>query len=361
MNIYFLSLHTIDKNEDTAKQRDIKIEDAQKYVQSLINKLISNESKREFEIVSESHVANNVKLIAQSLNLAFEESASTLTPENSTNHSCIEMPCEFMEKSDLIASRLLEAQKKSQEKYGAFTDIKSGGLIQGLALAENSYVYVISFIDHSSFIDENDLLEKIGLPKDKATLKSAIFYLGLDFSFDKIYLSDSRINMTEYWYDYFLELKETRTDIVNTKNAYNHIAKVLSKSLYANDKPDFIALKSVLDVYFSQKKEFNLNACIDFMFSNYQAQNDNIDFEQLKRKIRKNDSIAQKFDSEFIINITDIKRKLKNQKFEVTDNIELKLKNPKENLQDYLYSTTIDDEKVLVIKNISEKAFDLFK
>ncbi|MDM0471102.1 hypothetical protein QTH27_03915 [Clostridium perfringens] len=361
MNIYFLSLHTIDKNEDTTKQRDIKIEDAQNYVQSLIKKLISNESKREFEIVSESYVANNVKLIAQSLNIALEESASTLISEDSTNVSGIETPCKFIEKSNLIATKFLNAQKKSQEKYGAFTDIKSGGLIQGLALEENYYIYVISFIDHSSFIDENDLLEKIGLPKDKATLKSAIFYLDLNFNFDKIYLSDSRINMTEYWYDYFLELKETRTDIVNTKNAYNHIAKVLSKSLYSKDKPDFIALKNALDVYFSHQKEFNLNSCIEFMFSNYQAQNDSINIEELKRKIRKNDSIAQRFDSEFIINIHDIERKLKNQKFELTDNIELKLKNPKENLQDYLYSTTIDDEKVLVIKNISEKAFNLFK
>lgn len=357
MKINFISLHSVDITLSDPIKRDIKLTDAEYYIKGLIKKLIENKNKREYETNEVSFVSNCIKSMVN-FDLSYSQAAVTTTlNENNDNTDYPEI---FINQSNLIAKKLYIEQLKAQEKY-KFTEIKNGGLVQALAKLENNYVYIICFIDHSSFIDENDLLEKIGLPKDKATLKSSIFYLSEDCEFTDIYLSDSRPKITEYWYDAFLEVKETRNNITNTKNAYKHITTILSNKLSSKHKADYIQLKNIVDVYFLQSETFELDTCLDFVFDQYQPNDENLDLNSIKSNIKENSNVFLKFDSNFGIDTSEIKTSLINRKIQVTDNLELKIKTPKENLKDYLYSTKIDgDIKVLIIKNISEQTFKLF-
>ena len=202
---------------------------------------------------------------------------------------------------------------------------------------------------------------KIGLPStDKATLKSCMVYHSSSGDVEKIYVTDSRTKFSEYWYDGFLELAEKRSDRTNTKEAFKIINSVMNNSLSANYKSDCTELNNALKVFFTQEDNFVFSDCLDFLFNKYKPKDTDLDIKELRKKIEERAEKSDRFDKVFTIDNTDIKSKLNNIKYTVTDNIEIKFKTPKINLKDYIYSTKIEDEQVLVIRKVNDDTYKKF-
>lgn len=353
INVNFLSLHHIDKENDKVTPKNVSIQDASTYIAELAEKMIANEHMREYKVKSNPNIiVSQILNIISSLTPAANEGATTVTPINTTTNSNPELS---------ISSRLLLSQRTAQERYKILTNIKKGSLIQGLVDNNSTLVYIIALIEHSSFIDENDLKLKTGLPDaTKAALKSVRIHFNTDLSIDKIYLSDSSKKIAEYWYDGFLDLIECINDISNTKRAYNFIKGHLKNKLSSKHKQDYLEYTNSLNVYFSHNDSFNFDECLDFVFSSEPISSD-IDVSQLKNdiKIQKHSNVP--FDNVFNVDITDIKTSLSNNKYKLNSNIELKLKTPPDKIKESIYTYKLDDGQVaLAITNVDNKILEQF-
>lgn len=359
MNIKFVCLDNIDFENDKVINRQINVADAQEYVETLVDKILNTDKKREYERKTASLTMDKIHEIVD-MYIAINEAASTVEVQSTINENQQNHYSNF---TTLISEKLLQEQSSAREKYKHLTEIQKGSLVQALVEHDDKIIYLACLVEHAKFIDENDLKYKIGLPtSEKATLKSCMVYHSNDGHVNNIFLTDTRTKFTEYWYDGFLELIEKRSDRTNTKEAYNTIRRVINDSLSSSSKSDCTILNNSLNVVFTQGGDFNFSDCLDFLLNNYTPQNPNLNLKDLRNKIEKSADKSNTFDNIFYIDNTDIKSKLQNIKYTVTENIEVKLKTSKNNLKDYMYSTKLEDndEKVLIIRNINEDTYSRF-
>ncbi|OPJ58143.1 hypothetical protein [Clostridium chromiireducens] len=359
MDIKFVCLDSIDFENNKVINRQVNVTDAQEYVETLVNKILNTDKKREYERKTASLTMDKIHEIVD-LYLSINQAASTIEAQNSNTENNLNY---YSNITNLISEKLLQEQLAAEEKYKHLTKIQKGSLVQALIDHNNKIIYLSCLIEHATFIDEDDLKYKIGLPSsDKATLKSCMVYHADNGDVENIFLTDTRTKFTEYWYDGFLDVREKRSDKTNTTEAFKTIRRVINDSLSLSSKSDCTILNNSLNVVFTQGGSFTFSDCLDFLFNDYAPQNPNLDLTDLRNKIEKKAEKSNKFDTVFNIDNSDIKHLLQNTKYTVTDNIELKLKNPKKNLKDYIYSTKLEDneEKVLIIRNINEDTYSRF-
>lgn len=356
INVKTLSLHHIDKENDKVVKKNVSIDDASDYVKDLTAKMISNVHMREYKVKSSpnpviSQILNIIQLAFSDANI---ENAATVLPLKKVDTS-------DNTPESIISKRLLESQKSAQIKYKQITNIKKGSLIQSLVEKDSELIYIIAVVEHSSFIDEKDLVKKMGLPDaSKATLKAARIHFDKTLANTSIFLSDSSKKITEYWYDGFLDLVESINNISNTKRAYNFIKTHLKNKLSGKYKQDYLEYTNSLNVYFSHNDSFNFEECLDFVFASEPISSD-VDVEELKSDIKAQKTSNISFDNVFDVDITDIKTSLSNNRYKLNSNIELKLKAPPDKIKENIYTCKLSDGQVaLAITNVDEKILEQF-
>lgn len=354
INIKFVRLDNIDYENDNVINRGINVSDAEEYIKNLVNDVLKTDKKREYDRKDASLTMDKVKEIVDIYITSSQVAATT----EMVNNNQLDY---YASSTNDISNKLCQEQSSATNKYGHLTKIQKGSLVQALVENEGEIIYLACLIEHAKFIDENDLKYKIGLPStDKATLKSCMVYHSSSGDVEKIYVTDSRTKFSEYWYDGFLELAEKRSDRTNTKEAFKIINSVMNNSLSANYKSDCTELNNALKVFFTQEDNFVFSDCLDFLFNKYKPKDTDLDIKELRKKIEERAEKSDRFDKVFTIDNTDIKSKLNNIKYTVTDNIEIKFKTPKINLKDYIYSTKIEDEQVLVIRKVNDDTYKKF-
>ncbi|HBJ1648633.1 TPA: hypothetical protein LA827_003244 [Clostridium botulinum] len=358
MQIKFVRLDNIDFENLNVINRKINVADAKDYIEILMKKILKTDKKREYERKNVSYTMDKVNEIVTTY-LPISQVASSVELGDPNDNIDIDYYSNF---TNLISKKLCQEQSTAREKYKHLTEIQKGSLVQALVEDNNKIIYLACLVEHATFIDENDLKYKIGLPtSDKATLKSCIVYHSSEGNLENIFITDTRIKFTEYWYDGFLELTAKRNDKTNTLEAFKDIRRVLNDSLSRISKADCNTLNNSLKVIFTQGGKFDLSECLDFLFNEYTPEKKDLDLSDLRKKIENKVEKSNKFDTVFTIDNSDIKHLLRNIKYTVTDNIEIKFKTPKKNLKDYIYSTKLEDEeKILVIRNINKETFDKF-
>lgn len=348
LNIKHISLNHIDKDLEKVTSRIVNIDDAKEYISDLVTKMLENTLVREFQT-------------KDGTNSVISEIINIINTYRTTSQDTEIAATSLYSHDEMISLKLLDAQITAQERYKQLTKIKKGSLIQSLIENDNEYIYILALVDHSFFLDESDLAKKMGLPDSKkAALKSARIHLNTNLSINKIYLSDSQTRISEYWYDGFLDLKESKSDILNTKKAYNCIKGLLSENLSANHKPDLLEYNNALNVYFSTKDSFSIDDCLDFVFS-IEPIDDTINKEDLKTKIKERNIAANLFDNTFTVDNTDIKRHLRNIKYTLNTNVELKVKSTDARIKESIYTHKLDNgDLILAIKNVDIKELNRF-
>jgi hypothetical protein len=350
--LQLISLHNINLDSENVISRNIEINDAQDYVLTLSNRMMSYKNIREYNIKSlTTEVVSQIITICTSFTTY---ALSALTTQDAKPYS-------YSEVYDIIVQRLLREQIDARRKYQQLTNIKNGNLIQSLLETDEEYIYLIALVEHNKFIDNSDFKYKIGMPDDdKVALKSARFHLTKDGTIKKIYLTDSSPKISDYWYDGFLDLSEAKDNIANTKFAYNAIETILRNTLSSKYSTDYNELKNALNIYFTHNECYTHNACIGFLLDSYEPFGNDFDKDTLKKKLT--DCISNyDFDTAFSIDTTAIKSKLKNRKYKVNSNIELNIKNPIEKMEENIYTDKLStEEKVLIIKNVDEKILKQF-
>lgn len=356
MEIRLISLHHISE-DGSFINKDINVNDGIKYVNDLILDIENSKEIREYKTISfTTEIVSIVLNLCKNYKPYGEVAAES---ESISNHKKNIANDIF----NRIAERLTQCQQNAQHRHKGMNKPQKGNLIQIFIERDDTYDFVISLIDSKRFIDENDLKYKSGMLDGKEnSLKGAKFSIDKNsLEFVKIVLSDnSRNNISEYWYKYFLELDEVRGDIKNTTTAYNTISTIISNKLSKSFKTDYQVLKNSLNTYFLHNDKFSYELCIDHLIENYKPVEEGWNKQELKEKLVEANSKGI-FDNIFNINYKDIKLKLVNIKYTINSNVELKIKKPVEKMSDSIYAEKLSTgEYVLILKNVENKILEKF-
>lgn len=335
VNLQFKSLHHIDIYSPDIRSVDIDIDvsDIDEYIDELLDKVTNNNNRRLFEFQSETCEIKNAlnKMITQR---------------------------KFTEVSEIIARRLHRKEIEAQEKYGHLTNIHKGSILQFYIIDGESYTYIITKVDHNTFIDENDLLKHFGLPFEKRVLKAAIIKLNENCEVKNIDIYDTNTTISNYWWSSFLELNEINSNEHNTKTSFNLFDSILRKKLKKQYPSDYTYIRNSMISYYRTQESFVLDNFMDYILSDYQPVDKELDINELKQKFYQAPS-NKNVDTQFTIEKEVITAKFK-RIIQLHEKIDLNLKEDISNIENIINSyQNPAGEKFIQIK--TDSGYEYFK
>lgn len=250
--------------------------------------------------------------------------------------------------SRIIADRLHRAEMTAQDKIKNIQEIKKGSLVQVLINENDSdeMHFIIAKVEDNYFLDKATLTKSVGLPWGDSTFKYARFSFSREIELIDIMIFDANPKVSDYWYKSFLELRESNTDEYNTKTAFNSIKAVLDRQVKTQSRQDYTILRNAIINYFRSHETILYEQLMQEVFDNYQPENPEYDIGKLKEKLRQLPE-SKKFDRSFRSITSEIKARIV-QRYEISDKIELKVKDSLENLKETIYSLEEPDGKRFV-------------
>ncbi len=332
------SLHHILHENNQIVEKEVNLGDIDEYVLDLIDKVLSNDESRIFNLSSDTTEVNT--LILRILKSEDKEV--------------------FINNTRKIANRLLRIEKTTQERYQQLTNLKKGSLIQSYLKNDNLLYYFIAKVEHEAFLDEDYLKKQMGLPYDKRILKTGIFVYNMDLDISDIYVSDSNSTMAKYWWESFLELVEMNSDTTNTKESFNSIERLLKRKVKKQSPTDYNIIRNNLIGYFKTQEQFSFDTMIQNVFGSYEPeQSDKINIEELKIEVNKLPE-KHKFDRVFNLVPKEINARIK-RNYEVSSGITLQIKDHIEDIRDkIILKSDLNENPYLKIKVDNPEEFKEF-
>lgn len=354
MNNTVLKVNVYNIDDEIKLQKINKVQ-ASDYVNSIIKNGLNNKNVRYFRVKrNTTEVINIINKIVKDTNYA-SESGAAATLESGAMDS-------FTVATKKIAEKLQENEKIAQERIiNLNVDVKKGSLIQALVKDEDGLLnYILAKVEHVNILDNVDWEKHTGLPLEKQILKTCVISYDEDIEICEIKIFDSNNRISDYWKDGFLELEPHTKDDINTKKSLQEINRFLVRNIKSKSTADYNLLYNSVIGYYDQNNGFDYDDMLDKVFYSYTPINkEKVNLEDYKEVLAK--LPEKKFDRKFDI-IPDAIRKKKVRTFSIGEEIELKLKDNIENLNDVIKAIKDDDtdEAYLKIK-VSEEIFNEFK
>lgn len=266
---------------------------------------------------------------------------------------------EFEKQSRLIAEKLLSTEIRVQAEYKNFTKIQKGSLIQSLVKRHNAFYYLIIKVEHSSFLDEEELLVRKGLPFKNKLLKACLLEFNEKFEIIDVIVKDSNNKIAKYWWSDFLGLEETNTDEYNTKNAFISLDHYFNNNLKNNYPEVYLTLRNNTVGYFTTQDHFIMDNYIDNVVGNYEENvKSDLDFKKFKKDLREL-STKDGFDNKFNINKDSIKKDIV-ERFKLSENLYLEIKGKVKSIESLIeLRVEPNGQNVLEIKINDEKTINV--
>lgn len=337
------SLHHINlKNKNVITVDVNRGEDLREYLSALVFKIISMPNVRHYKIQSEH--TENVSLINGLINAISDDN--------------------FASVSLLIAERLLRVESDAQLKYGKFTKLKPGSVIQFLFPSQNEeyMMYLIVKVEHENFLNATDLTKEIGIPFEENVLKTCLIKFNEDNEIADIIMTDSNTKMSVYWFNDFMEVTETNTDETNTRTAFDSIKRVLTNKIKTKSPSDYSVLHNNLVGFFRTQSDCKYDQLIKSVFGvgDYVPDNLEIDYFNEVKKIVEKLPEKKSFDRHFSITPNIIKDRFK-RVYKLGEKIELKITDYVDELKNVIHAEkTPDGKRRIIIQTENEEVFTAF-
>lgn len=350
MEILQKNMHHIDFEEEDIIEVSIEGETAAEFINNIINETFENEGTREYK--QKSNYTEVISIIKDIIR--HEE----IENQNDIGGGEVAVATDTKALTNRIAEKLMESEIKAQEEIASIGKIRKGSLIQSLAKSnDDTYRYILIKVDHSTYLDKNDLVKRIGLPLEEKILKSCIIEYNLNKEIKRISLFDSTKKMANYWWNKLLELEPIRSDDVNTKTAMRKIKTTIKNSIESSSPSDYTIYNDKLKGYFNTSQEFDIEEMIKIVIDSHTPKNESINTNKLKEKIR---AVALKqFDGQFKIDLGAIKND-KIEVYKLDERISLTLYDEIGNLPDKIIAEENDGEYSLRLVGISKDVYDKF-
>jgi hypothetical protein len=123
-------------------------------------------------------------------------------------------------------------------------------------------------------LDEADFKKRLGFSVANKVYKACKVTFSNDGTPESVDIFDYNTKPSKYWWNNFLELRESRTDSHNTRIASTEVIKVLNR--YKKDHPyDCNILRNSTIASFKQDAEMNFESFIENNFESYQPSDAN--------------------------------------------------------------------------------------
>nr|WP_075518723.1 nucleoid-associated protein [Moritella viscosa]SHN97570.1 Putative uncharacterized protein [Moritella viscosa] len=208
--------------------------------------------------------------------------------------------------SSNLASRLLVKEIDTDERYGHLgnknTHVKKGSFLQFLYTDYNGNTCFLGVkIEYQTFLDEADFTKKIGLSTSNKIYKAVSVTYCVEGTPDTVVVYDNNTTPAKYWWHDFLELKESRTNAKNTKEAIQAVMQLLNR--YKDKHPsDHTILRNSVVAAFRQNNVMKFDDFIENTFENYTPDDEAL-VTKLPDIVNKLKELPDKkgFDSQFIL------------------------------------------------------------
>ncbi len=334
----FFAFHDINIDEEKPTRIDVGEGDVQGYIQELLTEIeeMSNRS-RSFSLESE-----NTEVFSSLVRFLNEE-------------------LDQKELSEIIAARLHRVEINAQKKIAHMQQLKKGSLVQVLLQEQKleELHFIVAKVEDNYFLDKRSLAKTVGLPYEDSTFKYARFIFSKDTALLDITVYDANPKISEYWYQDFLELHESKTDEYNTRTAFNSIKAILNNNVKKQFPQDYTILHNATISYFRNHERLSFEDLFMEVFHNYEPENPEFDMTKVREKIYKLPD-EKEFDRSFNTVVTEIRARII-RRFEISDKIELKIKDSLENLKDTIFSIEKNNgKKYIMIQVLNDQTFESF-
>lgn len=346
-----ISVHFLSVNNGSPEKRiiDEKIEnnDIKNYIKHIIIETTTPPKNQERIKGQYFKFKNMDELIARNLEQIVSDSTNEKWEELTTSN----------------AKKLLDVEKVVKDEITNLKNgIRSGSLLQIKCKLDKQPTLFLIKIDDNTFLDNEIMKLKTGLPLKTRMQKVAIIMFNDKFEVQNLLLSDTNTNISKYWKANFLIAEPLRDEKTNTINAFNAIDKLLKNSIKKKSVKDYYFIRNQVIIDF-RKERFSFNALVDSL-KEYKPIDDKLDSDIYKQFINKLEQLPindkNPFDTEFDIEPKVIKAKL-NNKIMIDNNFELIVKGEITDLRSKL-GTGIDEEtNQKYIKIYSEEGYDMFE
>jgi len=255
--------------------------------------------------------------------------------------------------SQSLAERLLLKEEATEDRYGHLAKgrdslLNKGSFLQFLFKSSGKLSYLGVKIEHESYLDENDLKRKSGLPEKSRIYKACVVNFGSDGSRAEALVFETK--KSRYWWDGFLELVMKLSDDENTRRAVRAVVGILTKNLESDFPDDYKDLRNLVVSGFKKKDRMNYNGFIDNLFDTYVPKKEELKsvipniLEKLKSAPKK-----KGFDTQF--NLIPSAVPYKQIKVKLTSEVELIYVDGMNKISDVIWSEETKDGKKLVVIN----------
>lgn len=259
------------------------------------------------------------------------------------------------------AKKLLEAERQAQSNISSLnTQIRKGCLLQAKYTINGAKWIALIKIDDNTFLDEEMMKLKQGLPMDTRMQKVALVKFNNDHSVESLILSDTNATISKYWREDFLAADSIRSDEVNTKNAFEETDKLLRKHIREVSKQDYYFLRNQVILSFRQES-LDFNNLVDSI-SNYSPIRPELNAQKLSTLVAELRNLPNKsrgFDTQFTIEPKVIKAKI-NNRISIDENFELRVLRDIDDLTTKI-DAAIDDQGRKFVKIYSDDGYNTFK
>lgn len=243
-----------------------------------------------------------------------------------------------------LANKLHESEKKGTERIKQMgKEVKKGSLIISIVNAANSKYILISKIDFEKYLERGTFKSKLGLPEDKALLKSCLIEINDNNLPEYFLLFDTNASVAVFWRSTFLQAIFFRDDKENTINAFSQIKDAIS---YLNEisEIDHIDIRNNVISYFRTNESYNHNEMVERVIGSFEPTSNEVDIQKLKQNLL-DLSKKNKFDGNFKIDKKEVKDKVK-RKYKLDNDVELVAHSGTHNI----YRAVIEGDNYVIIR-----------
>jgi hypothetical protein len=335
-----------DKDIETVSITD----DLNGFILSLVDRINESNKLQYYKSIDENkHVIKLIKEIILSIHTKTNEDMIT-------------------EKMNSISKRLLEVELATQEKIERLNvKMRKGCLLQTVYFnTENEeYLYLLTKTDFKKVMVEETFSIKNAFETEKKELwRSCLVHLSLENG--KVQVGDIKIfldSTATHWHENFLELEPILKNEQNTKLLFVKVDEVINNIVSPNSKHEYFVLRNNLIGYMRRNTLIDYSDLMDKVFINYEGEY--LQSEVKDNLLRQLEGLPEKkgFSRQFTCEKSAIKARLIKKTYELSDGIDLVIKDRIKNLDNSndIYSTNDGlGNKYIVIKTNNKDAYETF-
>ncbi|MEZ8760377.1 hypothetical protein AB6D89_18120 [Vibrio splendidus] len=275
--------------------------------------------------------------------------------------SYLEEPSHWEAFSERLAGTLLAEQQESQRKLDTFKrDIKvtpGSLLLIHCRPSENDVeTLVLIKMEQEEVANVATFEHLFGLPTDKKALNTAFI------TFEKGKQPDLWVSRAQTYWIKFLNAQPVRENHVNTSKAFNAIENVLERHVKKeNHKSDYIVLRNELLKYLRKNKGecIAYNDLVEEVFERHEPIAANFDKNDVIKKLLALPLHSKNgFDKQFVIDMKDVTARKLKMVIELTEQIELTLKEDVDLLGNVIEQYNRGGKKGIII--FTEEGYEYF-